>query len=80
MENECVDFPFSIFSFALIAFGTFFVGRDKVNCPAGQEMVLWRTTSARRINRLHTVTNYEYGPNKTEQAAKAYWDRVKNQK
>ena len=32
MENECVDFPFSIFSFALIAFGTFFVGRDKVNC------------------------------------------------
>lgn len=52
-----VTVSFSIFSFALIAFGTFFVGRDKVNCPAGQEMVLWRTTSARRINRLHTVTN-----------------------
>ena len=30
MENEMVSF--SIFSFALIAFGTFFVGRDKVNC------------------------------------------------
>lgn len=24
-------------------------------------------------------TYYEYGPNKTEQAAKAYWDKVKNQ-
>ena len=29
---------------------------------------------------LRGAQYYEYGPNKTEQAAKAYWDRVKNQK
>ena len=29
---------------------------------------------------LRGAQYYEYGPNKTEQAAKAYWDRVKNRK